>query len=394
MDILIFVFGLVLGAILCFFWPTKKQSQEQIKKERDQLLTENQNYKQEEKKWIEQSSSLKVKNEQFDKELDKQKQHYEERMKERESFFTKEIENVKHLHQERIHEQKQNYEKTIQDRDEHLKQVKVEFEHIARKILQSTISQSTKESEKSLNHLLNPLKEKIVAFEKTVQESSGERKQQILSLKEEIKTITETNQSLTQALKGNTKVQGDWGEATLKRILENSGLREGENFTIQKGLKNEEGQNLRPDVVVHLPDKRDIIIDSKVSLTHYHNYTLSKTEEERKQYVKQIVSSLSQHIDDLSKKSYNKAKDLNTLDFVLMFVPLEGALSLAFQSVLQTQKNLFEEALKKDVMIVSPVTLHATLKIIYTLWQIERQSKNVEKIAKQGDICMIDLLVF
>ena len=334
MEIIIFLSGLFLGVFITLLWPKKQESQNKIKEERDNLLIENRNYKQQEKKWIEQ----KIKNEHLEKELNIQKQYYEDK----------------------ISDHKQNFEKIIQNRETDRTQLKNLFENLANKALKDNLNYSTEESKKSLNSLLNPLKEKLITFEKTFQETSGERKEQMRSLKDHITEIRKTHENLTQALKGNTKVQGDWGEVILKRILENSGLREEENFTIQKVLRNEEGKTLRPDVIVHLPKERDIIIDSKVSLTYYQNYSLLKTEEERKQCAKQILSSLSQHVDNLANKFYQKAKGLNTPNFVLMFVPLEGVLPFA----LQPDKNLFEEAFKKGIMIVSPITLHATLKII------------------------------
>lgn len=369
-EMLIFLFGMTLGALLLFLWKkfTPSYSEDSIKlktekehivREKNQLLSENQNYRQKEKTWIERSSVLQTKNEQLEQKLKEQELIYKEKQHEKEKYF------------------KQLIEKTS-----------IDFKNIANETLQSKAEHYQKESEKSLNSLLNPLKEKISSFEKTVQENYGERKQQILSLKEEIKLITETGQQLSQALKGNTKVQGDWGEMILKRILENSGLQEGREFIIQGkglGLKDENKKALKPDVIVKLPDNRDIIIDSKVSLIHYHNYLSEKSEDAKEQHVNQIVSSLNQHIKGLSEKHYYKAEGLkNSLEFVLMFVPLEGVLSLAFQKSIQEGKNFFSEALDKGVMVVSPITLHATLKIIHTLWQIEKRNKNAEEIAKQS----------
>ena len=303
----------------------------------------------------------------------------------------------KNHYEKNLEEQKKHYEEKIQDKEEHFrqmkeiakeesenkeKQFKQLFENIAQKNLQSKAEYYQKESEKSLNSLLSPLKEKITGFEKTVRECYNEEGKQRFSLKNEIEKIAETNQNLTQALKGNTKIQGDWGEVILERILENSGLQKGEGFTIQGkelGLKNKEGKSLKPDFVVHLPDDRDIIIDSKVSLTHYYNYISSQSEEEKNQCVKQIVDSLHQHIKNLSEKQYHKT-NLNTLDFVLMFIPIEAVLSLAIQE----EKSLFEQALKKSIVIVSPITLHATLKTIHALWQIAKQNKNAKDIAKES----------
>ena len=320
--------GVFLGALLMFLRLNERWTQKKLA-------------------WLETNTSLKINNEQLEKEL----KNYKEKEHDKEELF------------------KQLEEKS-----------KMVFENIANKIFQSKTESYQKESEKSLNALLNPLKDKITNFEEKVQNCYEKEAKERFSLKEEIKKITKTNQDLTQALKGDIKTQGDWGEVVLTRILENSGLQEGKEFTVQgKGLnlKNEEGKLLKPDVIVHLPDKRHIIIDSKVSLTHYYKYTSSESKEERKQYEKQIVSSLSQHIDNLAKKSYNMAKEINTPDFVLMFIPLEGALSLA----LQTERKLFEQAWRQSIAIVSPITLFATLKTISTLWKIDDQNKNAQEIA-------------
>lgn len=366
--LLSFMAGIAICFFVVFFWPksttlNSKTETNHLKQMQKQLIEENQKYKQEEKKWIEQCSSLNTENKNL------KEQH------------AKDLANQQMYHEKSLQEKEQSF----QNKEEHLKQMKLEFENIANKILQSKKEHYQQESEKSLSQLLNPLKEKISSFEQTIQKSSGERQAQILSLKEEIKTITATHQNLTEALKGNTKVQGDWGETILERILEDSGLQ----FETQKNLKSEDGKTVRPDVCIPLPQNRFVIIDSKVTLTHYHSYIASKSEKEKSQYISQITASLTRHINELSEKHYHNAQDTRaaahnqkTLDFVLMFVPLEGPLSLALQSTMQQGKNLFAEALEKKVMMVSPLTLHATLKIIDTLWKLDKQNKNAEKIAK------------
>lgn len=305
--------------------------------------------------------------------------YYKEQIKSKEEHFQKEFEN-----------QKQYYEKTLKDKEEGVANLKLVFENTAQKILQNKAEHYQKESEKSLGHILNPLKEKISTFEKMVQshyETAGKERH---SLREEIKRITDASKNLTQALKSDVKAQGDWGEVVLKRLLELAGLREGGEFTVQgkgMGLKSEEGKILKPDVIVHLPDKKNIIIDSKVSLTHYHNYIEATEEEDKQNHLKQLKNSFQNHIKDLSEKDYSRAmlsnsssKSLNSPDFVLMFVPLEGALSLTIQE----DPKLFEQAWEKSIVIVSPITLYATLKTIGALWSMDKYNKNAQEIARQS----------
>ena len=377
----------------------------------------NKSHKQKEITWAGQSSSLKTKQEQlfkelesqkqnyedkraedkthFDKELSLQKQNYEEKIKEKEKQWSIELKSQKSLYEEKIREKAEGFQKEkeiekklYEEKENHYKKLaektEEKFKSISQNLLQSNTEQYQKTAKESLNQLLNPLKDKITGFEKTMRDCYETEGQQRFSLKTEIEKITKANQNLTQALKGDVRAQGDWGEMILKRVLESSGLEEGKAFHFSSqgkglGLKNEEGNPLKPDVIIQLPDERQIVIDSKVSLTHYHNYISAKTEEEKNKTVKQIVSSLSQHIDSLSDK-YHQIKDLNTPDFVLMFIPLEGALSLS----LKTEQELFERAWKKNIAIVSPITLYSTLKIINTLWKIEAQNKNAKKIAIAG----------
>ena len=400
LSILIIFSVLVLGIIvLVFLQINKKQHQliqiktekDLLQTERDRFQSENEINKQKEMELTQLSSSLKAKNEGLQTERDKL-QSENEISKQKEMELTQRSSSLEAKNeglQTELENQKTHYEEKIQEREKHFKQLeektKVEIQNRTQKILQSTEEHFQKEAEKSLNILLNPFKEKIVAFEQTVQNCYEKESKERFSLTEEIKKIAKTNQSLTQALKGDIKVQGDWGEVVLKRILESSGLQEGREFTTQGkgfGLKNEEGKLLKPDVIVKLPDNHHIVIDSKVSLTHYHNYTASESEEERSQCVKHIVSSLSQHIDNLEKKSYPRAKGLNTPDFVLMFIPLEGVLSLAIQA----EKKLFEQAWSQSIAIVSPITLFATLKTIHSLWKVNDQNKNAKEIAKQSGL--------
>ena len=191
--------------------------------------------------------------------------------------------------------------------------------------------------------------------------------------------MSQDAQNLVRALKGDTKAQGDWGEIQLERILERSGLRKGEEYTVQESFTTEEGRK-RPDVIVHLPENKKIIIDSKVSLVHYERFVSAETEEEKNLNLRSFIDSVKKHIKDLSDKKYQNLFDEGSLDFVLMFIPIEPAFSLA----IQFGENLYVDAYDKNIVIVSPSTLLATLRTIANIWKQEYQNQNVLEIAKQS----------
>ena len=389
LTFLFFSLGFVLGAGLIFFWLDKnrkkslqiKIEKEQMEKEREQLLSENQNYRQKERDWIEQSASFKN----LEKELGNQKNRYEDKIQEKEEYF-KQLE--KKTKQE-LENQKNHYEDKIQERKGHFKQLeekaKVFFKNTAHEIFSESTKSYREESTKNLSQILKPFKEDIEGFKESIQ--GFENKERFLD--ETLKSFTDINSKmrddaikLTQALRGDAKTQGQWGEFVLENILEKSGLRKGEEFIIQGqglGIKDEKGSFIKPDVIVKLPDNKHIIIDSKVSLTHY---TSSNGQEKKNGLLEKTVRSLNSHIDNLSSKKYQLSEGLKTPDFVLMFIPNEGAFALATQA----QGDLFEKAWKQSIVIVSPTTLYATLRTIASLWKIERQNKNVEEIAKQGGL--------
>ena len=358
MEFFLFFFGLILGAGLMFFpliIVRVKHTKIQLKSEaveRDQkgLLSENQEYKKEKEVWIEQSASLKTN-------LEKQKQMYEDK----------------------LNSQKNYYEDKIQERREHFetldKKSKDVFENIANKI----VLESRERSTKNISQILEPFKKDIDTFKKSV---DGQEK----FLSETITTFTTINSKmrdeankLTQALKGDIKVQGNWGEVVLGNILEKSGLREGEDFFLQaKGLKlkDEDSSSLKPDAVVKLPEDKYFVIDSKVSFTYYEEYISSNTEE----HLIGFLNSVSTHIDNLSAKKYEFAEDIKTSGFTLMFIPNEGMFSLAIQN----KRGLFEKAWKNSIVIVGPTTLMATLRTVSSIWKIEKQNRYTKEIAKQG----------
>ncbi len=281
---------------------------------------------------------------------------------------------------ERLLEQKGELEK-IQDK------FRLEFKNLANEILEEKTKKFTEQNKSNLSNLLGPLKEKITDFEKKVDQSNKESidrnaalRQQINSLKELNLKMTTDAENLTKALKGESKTMGNWGEFILESILEKSGLVKGREYEIQESVKSEEGNQMRPDIVVKLPEKKNIIIDSKVSLVDYERYVNTDDKEKEEYYLKMHVASLRRHIKSLSAKNYQSLYDITGLDFVLLFMPIEPAFGLAVQA----DEKLFLDAYEMNIVIVSPTTLIATLRTIASIWRQEFQNKNAQEIARQG----------
>ena len=267
------------------------------------------------------------------------------------------------------------------------KKFTTEFENIAHKILKQNSAEFTETNFKNIGEILNPLKEKISSFEKKVEDAYDKEIRDKVDLKAELKSLHELNKkiseeanNLTKALKGDNKKQGNWGEFVLERILERSGLNKDIEYKTQFSTNNEEGKRIQPDVVVFLPDKKHIIIDSKVSLIAYENFVNAVTEEERQKFAKEHILSLRTHIKSLSEKKYQDSEAFNSPDFTLMFIPIESSFSVAIQH----DQEIFNFAWESKIVIVSPSTLLATLKTISSLWKQENQTKNAMEIAKQA----------
>lgn len=269
-------------------------------------------------------------------------------------------------------------------------QMSREFENVASRVFLQNSQNFREQSERNLQGMLNPLRERISEFQKRVEETYTQESREMFSLKNEIKNIVESNQritleanKLTTALRGDVKTQGSWGELVLEKILEASGLRSGQEYIVQATdmkLRSEDGRVQRPDVVINLPESKHLIVDSKVSLVHYERVLSATEEAPRAAALKLFAQSLYQHIDGLAAKSYQNLAGLNSPDFVMLFVPMEGAFSLAMQS----EPELFSYAWDKRIVLVSPTTLLATLRTVSSIWNQERQNKNAIEIARQG----------
>ena len=332
----------------------------------EKRLSETKLLKTQEKQWVEQAALLKAENERLQKEAETRELHWQEKTQEKEKRFSELEERNRQLNQ----------------------QAKVDFENTARKIIQENTKFHREEASKSIDLLLRPFKEDFDKFKKSIQSIEGKEK----SFEATLKSFADINakmrdeaKELSFALKGDIKAQGQWGEFVLTNILEKSGLRKGEEFFLQaQGLeiKDEKGASLKPDVVVKLPDNKHIVIDSKVSLTHYQEWLASPSESKRRELEAKMSYSLSNHIDSLASKKYSFSASVRSPDFTLMFIPNETVFSLAAKA----KKDLFERAWEQSVAPVGPTTLFAVLKTIASLWKIERQSQNAEEIARQGGL--------
>ena len=275
-------------------------------------------------------------------------------------------------------------------RDEELakqqEQLRKDFELLANKILEEKSEKFTLQNKENIKNILTPLQEKIQGFEKKVEDSQKESismhsalKEQLLGLKDLNQQMTKEATNLTRALKGDSKMQGNWGELVLERVLEKSGLEKDREYFVQQSFNRPDGTRVLPDVVLHLPDNKKMIIDSKVSLTDYERY-VNAEDLERPQFLKSHVSSIRKHVDQLSEKNYQDLYDIESPDFVLMFIPIEPAFAIAINE----DNTLYNKAFEKNIVIVTPSTLLATLRTVDTMWNNEKQQQNAIEIARQA----------
>lgn len=284
-----------------------------------------------------------------------------------------------------------NLQNKLTDQKEEIEQLQkkftTEFENLANKIFDEKTSKFSEQSKNSLQEIIKPLRDEISKFEKKVDDSSKESIRGNASLREQLSMLKDMNQqitqeakNLTQALKGGTKTQGSWGEFILESILEKSGLVKGREYKVQEVIYSEEGRRFQPDVIVNLPENKSVIIDSKVSLVAYEKFISGEGDIQKQLALKEHIASIKNHIKNLSSKNYQSLYQLESLDFVLMFMPIEPAFALAVQQ----DANLFNDAFDKNIVIVSPSTLLATLRTVASIWRAENQNRNALEIARQS----------
>lgn len=289
--------------------------------------------------------------------------------------------------QMRLDEQVKHHQVLNQELVKSQERLQKDFEALSAKVFEENRKKFDSESKKALDSTLDPLKKEIEGFrrriEDTHQEDLKDRSRlqgQILELQKQAQQIGQDAVQLATALKGESKSQGNWGEMVLERLLEDSGLENGREYETQSSHLDQEGAKKQPDVVIHLPDNKDIIVDSKVSLKAYEAFFNAETDEQREAELKSHLQSMRKHFTDLGRKSYESLEGLNSLDFVFMFMPIESAYTLALQS----EPGLFQQAYDKNVIIVSPTTLMATLRTVSNIWRYEKQNRNTKQIAEQA----------
>ena len=381
MEILFAFAGACLGFILTFFILKSKTQKQQADFEREKLLSE--------QGFVQQKF-----------ELEKDKSLFEDRnqtlLKEKEEL----LQQIQQLRTENGNQNQQlaraeadfnNLQEKLESQKQEMEILQqkftTEFENIASKILKQNTLDFSASHQKSITEMLLPLKEKIQVFEKKVEDTYEKGLKDQTDLKAELKKLHDLNlkisdeaNNLTKALKGDVKKQGNWGEVILERILERSGLSEGREYEKQESVLSETGQRFQPDVVIHLPDQKHIVVDSKVSLVAYERLVNAGNEKDRITHVKEHLLSVRNHIKILSDKHYQNSPNFNSPDFVLLFVPIESSFSIAVQE----DQELFSYAWDNKVVIVSPSTLLATLRTIASIWQQENQTRNALEIARQG----------
>jgi len=261
-----------------------------------------------------------------------------------------------------------------------------EFENLANKILDEKSLKFTEQNRENIKNILSPLQEKIQLFEKKVEDSQKESvgmhsalKEQLVFLQIQNSKITQEAKNLTKALKGDSKMQGNWGELVLERVLEKSGLEKDREYSVQQSFTREDGSRVLPDVIINLPDGKKMIVDSKVSLTDYERY-VNAEDEFKEKFLKEHINSLRRHIDQLSAKKYEDLYEMESPDFVLLFIPIEPAFAVAINN----DNSLYNKAFEQNIIIVTPSTLLATLRTIDSMWNNEKQQRNAIEIARQA----------
>ena len=383
MEIIYLIIGLVVGFVIAFlFFKSKKTiSVDEANKLNEQIST----FKVEVGTLTERIRSLEDDKSSLNSDLKSERDKSEKLNSENSSLKS----NYANL-QTKLSEQKDEVEK-LQEK------FTKEFENLANKIFDEKTRTFSEQSKTNLQEILNPLKERIIEFQAKVETTNNDSVDRFATLRQQLSTLKDMNQqisqdaqNLTKALKGDTKTQGNWGEFILESILEKSGLVKGREYFVQESMDTEDGKKLQPDILVKLPDNKSIVVDSKVSLVAFEKYVNAENDNERDSALKDHLISLRSHIKNLSSKNYQNLYQLHSLDFVLLFMPIEGAFSLAMQS----DRGLFDSGKEHNIFIVSPTTLLAVLRTIEFIWKREHQNKNALEIAKQAGMMYDKFVAF
>ncbi len=383
-SLIVGVIGLIIGLVISFFF-TKMIMKSKIELEKEKIeneVNEKVLILEKEKSQLEERvtriSELELQISKLNDELDERNKKNTELVKR-----IAELETV-------IEKERTSTEEKLKLLEESKEELKSEFKNLSNEILEEKSRKFTETNKENIDNILKPLKEEFNQFKKTVAETYDKESRDRTALKTQIDSLRELNErlgkealSLTNALKGDSQKQGAWGEVILERVLEESGLHKGREYETQISFNDEGGRRKRPDAIVHLPNNKDVIIDSKVSIVAYQNYHQTENEEEKKQFLKEHLQSIKNHIKELNLKNYENIEEIRTLDYVLMFIPIESAFMLAMEN----DRELFSQAFEKNIVIVTPSTLLVTLKTIQNIWRYEKQNKHAQEIAKKaGDL--------
>ena len=337
-----------------------------------------------------QQTLLDVQKTQHEKELEMQSRNHALLMNAEQEKTAKQMETMLsgfETERKAFKEMNEQYKRSEEDMRVKTELLKKEFQNLANQILEDKSSSLKTTNKEQLDAVLTPLKENIDKLGKSVLDNRITSTQYKESIEHAIKGLMEKTEkigndavNLTKALKANPKVQGDWGEMILERMLEESGLRKGEEYFIQENHVTEEGKNVRPDVIIRFPEKRSVVIDSKVSLTAYVNYTSAENDSDKEAALSAHLTSVRDHVNELAAKDYSKVVE-DSIGYVLMFIPNEGS----YISAIERDKDLLSYAYKRRIIVISPSNLMMALQLAYNLWQSEKQSRNVEEIIKRGN---------
>jgi len=377
MDFISFLIGMAAGIVLfgLAYWLFRKTNQDQNSVQKADLPSQIRELELDLSRILTEKKGISDENNKLNSKLDdvsKENIHLHQDLASRN-------ENLVHL-KEKLQNQTKDIEKTQ-------KTLQTEFKNLANEILEEKTKRFTEQNSKRLDEILVPFKDQMKGFEKRVEDTYQKSLKDQTNLQAELKKLQDMNlkisqeaSNLTKALKGDVKKQGNWGEMILEKVLERSGLTKGIEYQVQESFTTEEGKRVQPDVVVHLPDNKHILIDAKVSLVAFEKLVNSEDPEEQAIYLKDHLISVSKHVKELAEKSYQNTKGIQSPDFVLLFIPIEASFSVAIKE----EPGLFNEAWGMHIVIVSPTTLLATLMTIASIWKQENQTKNTLKIADEG----------